>query len=104
MNHFSFLITYEVLRFTIISVPKVINVSTFDGFAHGLIITVNTAEAEWETQLTAVWTQAKDLEGVKALVTYTDQRVETCALWPEIREKAGVIRMGLLTQQLIQNF
>ena len=104
INHFSFLITYEVLHFTIISVPKAISVSTFDGFAHGLIIMVNTAEAEWEAQLTAVWTQAKDLEGLKALVAYTDQQVESCALWPEIREKAGVIRMGVLTQQRIQDF
>lgn len=104
MHHFSFLIAYEVQRFTIISVPKAIALSTFDGFAHGLVIMVNTTEVEWEAQLRTAWTQAKDLEGIKALVAYSDPQVERCALWAEIREKAGVIRMGILTQQLLQDF
>jgi len=104
LNHFSFLVGYEVQRFTIISVPKAISLTTFDGFAHGLVIMVNTAEVEWEAQLGTVWAQGKDLEGIKALVAYSDPQVENCALWAEIREKAGVIKMGLLTQQRLQDF
>lgn len=104
IHHFQFLIKRQVLRFTIISVPKVMSLTTFDGFAQGLVIIVNTNESDWETQLSTAWSQAKQLEGIKAMVAYSDPRVESCKLWTEIQAKAEVIRMGLLTQERLQAF
>ena len=104
LHNYSFLIDRQVMTFTVISLPKNLSLSILASFVQGVIVMVNTADDNWEKQFETIWEQCKEIPGLQPLIIYSDQRVAELKIMDQIRRKASSMKMGTLTQELLQAF
>jgi hypothetical protein len=104
LNTFYFLIDEQVVSFVFISLPRNMTHSMVSDTTQGAVVIINTAEEDWQAQLTAVWTELKAVERLQALVLYADERVNAFPLMREVRETAVVMKMEVLTLDVVREF
>lgn len=104
LNTFYFLIDEQVVSFVFISLPRNMTHSMVSDTTQGAVVIINTAEEDWQAQLTAVWTELKAVERLQALVLYADECVNAFPLMREVRETAVVMKMEVLTLDVVREF
>ena len=104
LSSFYFMIAEQVVSFTFISLPRAMTSSMISDTVHGAVVIINTSEEDWQAQLTTVWSELRAVERLQALVLYSDESVEAFPLLREVRKTAVVMKMELLTLEVVREF